>query len=165
MDPFKGKIVSGIRYAHKEAVSLLPRDEQQLVEKLQKLLGVEKKWNVVKLEIKNPTNLSFLSYQDFSDAEFPALLKSYRYNHCDHSFKLTRYGSKNPPILHRKELLIPCDHPHYLRYESLTNHLIAMGAFQNMHRHGTRERWKEWLQSLGIAVKNHNIQKVSSTEV
>lgn len=165
MSVFQGKIVSGTRYAHKSAVSLLPNTEQQLIEKMHAFLDIDTAWNVVKLEIKKPTNFSFLCYQDFSDAEFPALLKSYKYNNCDHTFKLTRYNSKNPPILHRKELLLPSDHPDYLKYETLTNNLIVLGAFQNMHRHGTKKRWQEWLESLGIVVNNHNIQKVLNTKV
>jgi len=162
---FRGKIVSGVRYAHRSALFLLPNAEKQIVEQLQHLPVIDNEWNVVKLEIKNPANLSFLFYQAFSDAEFPALLKSYKYNECDHSFKLTQYNSENPPILHRKELLLSSNHPDYFRYETLTNNLIARGAFQNMHRHGTRKRWQEWLQSLGIVVKNHNIQNVANTEV
>lgn len=126
MSVFQGKIVSGIRYAHKCAVSLLPNTEQQLIEKMHAFLDIDTAWNVVKLEIKKPTNFSFLCYQDFSDAEFPALLKSYKYNNCDHTFKLTRYNSKNPPILHRKELLLPSVHPDYLKYETLTNNLIVL---------------------------------------
>ena len=164
MNPFRGKVVSGVRYAHESALPLLPNNERKLIEKLSRSLGTEKIWNVVKLEIKNPKNMSFLAYEDFSKTEFPEILRSYKFIESEQTFKLTRYNSQNPPILHRKELLLPPNHPELEKYSNLTDKLVALGAFQNMHRHGTKVRWQEWLQSLGIVVKNHNIQNVLHTE-
>jgi len=165
MNQFRGKVVSGVRYAHESALSLLPNNERKLIEKLSRSLGTEKIWNVVKLEIKNPKNMSFLAYEDFSKTEFPAILRSYKFIESEQTFKLMRYNAQNPPILHRKELLLPPSHPELEKYSNLTDELVALGAFQNMHRHGTKARWQELLQSLGIVVKNHSVQNVSNTKV
>ena len=165
MNQFRGKVVSGVRYAHESALPLLPKNERKLIEKLSHALGTEKIWNVVKLEIKNPKNMSFLAYEDFSKTEFPAILRSYKFIESKQTFKLMRYNAQNPPILHRKELLLPPSHPELEKYAKLTEKLVALGAFQNMHRHGTKVRWQEWLQSLRIVVVNHNIQNVINTKI
>ena len=60
MNPFRGKVVSGVRYAHESALPLLPNNERKLIEKLSRSLGPEKIWNVIKLDIKTQKTCHFL---------------------------------------------------------------------------------------------------------
>ena len=133
MNPFRGKVVSGVRYAHESALPLLPNNEQKLIEKLSRSLGTEKIWNVVKLEIKNPKNMSFLAYEDFSKTEFPAILRSYKFIESEQTFKLTRYNSQNPPILHRKELLLSPSHPELEKYSFLAACYCSLPHLSGLH--------------------------------
>ena len=51
--------------------------------------------------------------------------------------------SKNPPILHRKELLLPSDHPQVPTFAALTQQLESLSFFQDARRIGLLREWQE----------------------
>jgi hypothetical protein len=64
-------------------------------------------YNVVKLGTNQPT-VSFLLYEDFDAEPFPALLSSRTLRLSDGRWTTTDFRLQvNPPILHRKETLLP----------------------------------------------------------
>ena len=103
---FKGKIVGDSRYVHKDAVELLDPIEVKAVKSATKLIEKSQGWNVVKIELNQSNKISFLDYEDFKNNAFPSLLNSCQINLENKTSTKRNYSPNNPPILHRKELLI-----------------------------------------------------------
>ena len=81
-----------------DAISLLPRDARA---------GV----NVAKVNVRS-ARVSLLEYRAFDEDSFPALAKSWSRPSTGSNLVLRSYAdSLNPPILHRKELLVHPGHP------------------------------------------------------
>ena len=107
-------------------------------------------YNVVKL--LPPSRLSFLTYDDFN-APFPVLAYSLAINVAAGTARHTDYrGRLNPPILHRKELLLPPTHPLADGATDLTARLVARGAFADPRRIGTLHGWSSALAAVGLAL-------------
>ena len=104
--------------------------------------------NVIKLDPRS--RISFLRYESF-DTPFPALLTALS---CDLERGSARHidftTRRNPPILHRKELLLPEDDPRVAEATRLTDRLAQQGAFSNPTTIGTRDGWRRQLLALGI---------------
>ena len=105
-------------------------------------------YNVVKLDQRS--RISFLDYGDFA-VPFPVLRTTVA---CDLLLGSTRRiayaADSNPPVLHRKELLLAADDPLAKAGTSLTACLEARGAFAETHLIGTRDRWSQSLAKLGL---------------
>lgn len=115
-------------------------------------------FNVVKL---SRSRLSFLEYDHFEDP-FPALLKSLYCDVFSGRQQFTDYSPRrNPPILHRKELLLPVDHPLVPIASRLTERLESLGAFKSGSHIGTRNGWLARLRSLGLTI--HDGELVNAT--
>ena len=112
-------------------------------------------FNVVKLDSRS--RVSFLRYQDFR-APFPELQAALS---CDLAHRTARsaiYSNRsNPPILHRKELLLPRDCPLVGPSERLTRHLEDLDAFADSAHIGTRDRWAKRLSGLGLRLNGSRI--------
>ena len=115
------------------------------------LHGAPFEFNVIKLDARSC--VSFLRYQEFATASFPALLAALSCDISQGTARKTLYsGRRNPPILHRKELLLPADSPLVPEATRLTKELEQLGAFGDPHRIGTRDGWTTRLASLGISL-------------
>ena len=152
---FKGKVVGGASYFHQSALHIIDSQYRDLIAKASILNENSCKWNVVKFDNQDSNRLSFLEYQCFDDYEFPCLEKSYQANLKELTFKSRKHSKTNPPVLHRKELLIDPARTDYQKFESLTKTLEKFGAFKNITRLGTKLRWEGELNRLGIVVKDH----------
>ena len=152
---FKGKVVGGASYFHQSALHIIDSQYRDLIAKASILNENSCKWNVVKFDNQDSNRLSFLEYQCFDDYEFPCLEKSYQANLKELTFKSRKHSKTNPPVLHRKELLIDPARTDYQKFESLTKTLEKFGAFKNITKLGTKLRWEDELNRLGIVVKDH----------
>ena len=115
------KVVNNI-YWHISLTSAQTDEIQEAIAKAEQLADVQANidYNVVKYDI-NGQGLSLLYYQDFFDAPFPFLEKSYRVDLVKQRTEKRSYeASLNPPILHRKELLLSEHHPRIREYRELT---------------------------------------------
>jgi hypothetical protein len=119
------------------------------------LLRDFKHWNVIKFSLKDVKKLSFLEYESFAETEFPGLIHSCQVNLNLQSIKIRKHSTSNPPVLHRKELLMRPDHPELNKFRSLTLQLESLGAFKNIVKLGTRLRWQDELDGLKIVIKDH----------
>ena len=142
-------------YVHIGALPVLPYKYQSQIEAAIKLNNEFKTWNVVKINLKDANKLSFLEYDDFEITEFPCLHHSCQIDLKMGSLKIRNHSSKNPPVLHRKELLIDPEHPKLAKFKNLTLQLEKLGAFANIVSLGTKLRWQDELKRLKIDVKNH----------
>ena len=146
----RGKHVRSFSYYHASLVAERPPVASFLAELCRGFGGSFDEFNVVKLDGRS--RVSFLRYEDF-DASFPALLFALS---CDIACGTCRpidyAGRRNPPILHRKELLLPGDDRRVPQSERLTRCLEARGAFADARSIGTRAAWRRRLDELGLVV-------------
>jgi DNA phosphorothioation-associated putative methyltransferase len=110
---------------------------------------------VVRIETER---VAFLEYEDFDAEHFPALRRSLLVDLQRHQSKLRDFSrSENPPILHRKELLLPSADPRRERFAALTAELEARALFAESHKIGLRRAWQERLDAAGIVLRDHRI--------
>ena len=154
---FKGKIVGEAKYLHVSAIKLLDPSEQNLIELARSFISDKCDWNVIKIELKTRNKVSLLNYEDFDDNAFPALLNSWQININTGEVKPRNYSSNNPPILHRKELLLPTNDKKTIKFRALTLELEELGAFSNSVKIGTKKNWEKELTTLGISIEGHRV--------
>ena len=154
---FKGKVVGDARYIRKDAIALIDPIEKTTVTSAAELVEKNQNWNVVKIDLKQANKVSFLDYEDFETNAFPALLNSCQVDLENKSSATRNYSPNNPPILHRKELLINPLVNELEKYTSLTKELEDLGAFSNSIKIGTKQNWEAELKTLGIRVEDHRV--------
>ncbi len=145
----RGKHVGPFSYYHMALVSTLPGLPDRLAQARTDLGLAAGDFNVIKLDAGE--RLSFLRYEDFDEAPFPALLIAESCRVRQRKVLFTDYTNRaNPPILHRKELLFPADHPIVSSAASLTQRLDRRGAFRPSTTIGTRSGWETRLAELRL---------------
>ena len=147
----RGKHVGPFSYYHRMLVEKSEGVVAQLENIRRRLDNTRFAFNVIKLD--GDSCVSFLRYVEFETSPFPVLSGALS---CDVSQGTTRKtlysGRRNPPILHRKELLLPADSPLVPEAARLTRELERLGAFVDPHRIGTRDGWTTRLASLGVSL-------------
>ncbi len=146
-----GKWVGDHHYAHVSAIFALVSEQQALIAQalaLARLIPGDH-FNVVKLHQKGD-NLSLLDYPSFSDDPFPTLARSWRISLSRGTIVFRTYqDSRNPPILHRKELLLSPNDPRFQTFSSVTESAEAIGLFDEPNRIGFREHWYRLIAERG----------------
>ena len=144
----RGKHVGRFSYYHTTLLAQLPKVFGHLDSLRQECHAESFAFNVVKLDAG--TGISFLRYESF-DTPFPSLLAALTCNLDRRAARRTDYTTRrNPPILHRRELLLPEDDPRVAEATRLTERLERLGAFRNPATIGTRDGWQRRLLSLGL---------------
>lgn len=145
----RGKHLARFSYYHVDVISTLPDLAEFLLKTAERFSKPQSDFNVVKL---SPSRLSFLLYEPFTQP-FPELLTALTCDMAHGTRRFTDYsGRANPPILHRKELLLPSDHPLVPAAVQLTECLERLGAFKDTTRIGTSDGWNARLRSLGVVI-------------
>jgi DNA phosphorothioation-associated putative methyltransferase len=123
------------------------------------------RFSVVRIGLRRP-EIGLLDYPAFFEEPFPALCASWLVDLDTGRVSAVDFSNRdNPPILHRKELLLPTQHPEHARFARLTAALEDYGAFeQPAHTIGQRLHWARALASLGLKVENHQVV-VGSEEI
>lgn len=150
----RGKHVYPFSYYHEELVDTVPgAPEALLATRAHLQLANDLPFNVVKLDAEY--RISFLLYEPF-DVHFPALLAADSCDLARESVRRVDYAERtNPPVLHRKELLLPADHPLVPEATTLTRRLEQRGAFAHASTIGTRSGWRRRLTELGLGESGH----------
>lgn len=92
-----------------------------------------------------------MQYLDFDDDPFPTLNGSWVVDPQKKSVTFRSYAnSLNPPILHRKELLVPQDHPLQQSWSAITKTAEDIGLFSTSSVIGFRENWKQLIEQKGF---------------
>lgn len=146
-------------YVHKEALPFIAKKYTCTFNSSQELLSTFRLWNVVKFNLKYDTKISFLEYERFETTEFPCLIQSCQVDLKLQTIKVRKHSISNPPVLHRKELLMCPDHPDITKFQSLTVQLEKLGAFKNIVKLGTKLRWQDELDGLNIIINEHVVTK------
>jgi DNA phosphorothioation-associated putative methyltransferase len=159
-----GKQLAGKRYVHVSVLPLLAPDDQDRVSNAVKhsCLTPDKEFNVVRVS-NDGEEVALLAYSQFLEDPFPALAASWRFQVATNSVRFRDYSqSLNPPILHRKELLVSPDHPEYERFAALTRVAESLGLFDDPIRIGFRSSWLELIRSKGYQLRDHELLPIGN---
>lgn len=144
----RGKHVGPYSYYHVSLADRCPEFNPFLTAICDRLRLASTSYNVVKLDRRS--RISFLDYGDFT-VPFPVLEATVACELVSGTTRRIAYSADgNPPILHRKELLLAADDPLAQAGARLTACLEARGAFVDSHLIGTRAGWNRSLAKLGI---------------
>jgi len=160
-----GKFVGGYLYLHTSALLLLPEKWQQVTEAAANLAALrhDTDFNVVKLS-NEADELSLLDYGDFFDDPFPCLRRSWRVSLARATVVYRNYEeSRNPPILHRKELLLPTSHPRQAEYRATTGSAESLCLFNETNRIGFRAQWQDMIAQRGYTLTNGAFVPIDSS--
>jgi len=146
-----GKLVHGRLYVHREAWPCVREAlGPEFREEVDRLLGrTEDEFNVLRL-FERGREVAFLCYPAFFEDPFPRLTRSRRHKLADGAVSERRFGMENPPVLHRKELLLAPEDPRRRPFEALTRRLEAAGLLAEPSRIGYLKRWQERLVAAGF---------------
>jgi len=118
--------------------------------------------NVVKLEGDPISRVSLLAYEDFSCKAFPALLESCCVDlESERRSHRSYRASSNPPVLHRKELLLPVNDIIREKALNLTADLEQRGLFKDSRHIGFQRNWEQRLAHAGIEIHDHQVVEIS----
>jgi DNA phosphorothioation-associated putative methyltransferase len=161
-----GKLVGQHLYVHESALPSLPVPLQETIAEAVQLARLEtgKDFNVIRLhELRD--ELSLLLYPDFFDDPFPALARSWRVSLSRQSIIFRTYEeSRNPPILHRKELLLPKEDARAREYAALTEAAEGIGLFSEPNRIGFREHWYSLIAERGYKLDGNQFIPIANTD-
>ena len=151
-----GKHVRSDTYVHREALPYLDSEAIQWIERAEQL-AAPVQWNVAKWSKRRPI-VSLLDYPAFFEQPFPRLVASVTVDLETGEVRHRRYdGQRNPPILHRKELLLPPDHPRYEAFRRLTEQLEAADLLRGGGAIGRERQWLERLAAAGYSLSGHTL--------
>ncbi len=166
MNKHKGKKVLNHYYWHESLLSQQPNHVQAHVAQaidLARLEGMQT-YNVVKYA-EDGQKVSLLDYSQFFDNPFPSLWSSYTVDLIAKTASRRSYDeSRNPPILHRKELLLPADHPKISEYQSLTQAAELLGLFDQPKIIGFKETWSQLIAQKGYQLVDHTLIPLGNDE-
>ena len=152
-----GKIVVEHFYLHTSTLSQLPHGWQALVAAATTRTGLRsgENFNVLKIH-RLFDELSLLYYPNFFSDPFPALARSWRIHISRKTSIFRTYEeSRNPPILHRKELLLPPGDPRAAEYAALTKAADSIGLFDEPNRIGFRDQWFALIAQRGYQLQDN----------
>jgi DNA phosphorothioation-associated putative methyltransferase len=113
--------------------------------------------NLIKLH-RFSGKVSYLVYPDFEKDPHPALQRSVKLSLRTRELDCLEYStSESPPILHRKETFLPHDHPLRERFARLTQQEERNGLLDDAAGIGTRQTWKERLDTRGFTLRGHSL--------
>lgn len=149
---FRGKVVATDHYFHISTIKhISDRDlVSRVSDALSRLEATEIFPNVIKVN-EHTQGFSLLYYPDFDTDPFPALSASWTFSSVDtEAPSLRNYqNSANPPILHRKELLVQKDYPQRQSWVDITNQAEQLGLFEDASTIGFRLNWENLVRAKG----------------
>ena len=154
-----GKSVGNRLYVHIDAIAHLPTNIQQIIAQAFAIVGLHltKHANVIRIERDTPY-VALLHYPYFFDTPFPPLKESWRVDTNGNVVTHRTYeNSLNPPILHRKELLLSPAHPRVAEYQSLTDSAETLGLFDDTTRIGYHVQWNHLIRERGYELAGHQL--------
>ena len=147
-----GKRLPDALYLHADALKVLAPPVQRLVSDAVLIAGGDVRWNVVKLNFNEP-KISLLWYPRFFEDGFPELLSTTTVQLATGESSSRTYAEETAPILHRKEMLLPPDHPAVPQAEALTREAEALGLFEGAREIGQKVAWQARLHRIGLKVQ------------
>ena len=122
---------------------------------------ISRRYNVIKLYKSQPC-VTFLCYPTFLTEAHPALVAAVhvKLDKKDLGKVETDYSKyKNPPILHRKECMLPERFRGRDEMIAMTKAEEALGLYENTSAIGTRDGWNKLLNEKGVYHEGHRVKK------
>jgi DNA phosphorothioation-associated putative methyltransferase len=152
-----GKLLPNALYLHMDAFDQMLPILRVLDGVARRLIGEVAASTVAKLHLDRPA-VSYLEYPDFDTAPHPALRSGYLVKldrlRCDFR-DYTKHS--NPPILHRKELLLAADDPRQKRFAALTRQEERAGLYEQPEKIGTQRAWQQLLATRNLSYSGHRL--------
>jgi len=153
-----GKLTPDALYVHESGRDRLPPILRALEGCARVVIGEIEEANLIKLDRQRP-KISYLSYPGFDEIAHPTLafsivvwLDTMVAKHYDFSRR------RNPPVLHRKDALVPLDHPLREKFQRLTRQEEKRGLLDQDHI-GTQAEWQALLAEEGYKVQGHVLRR------
>ena len=157
-----GKLTPSAIYVHESALDILPPLLRLYEGCARRYIGRVDGANLVKLYTGEP-KVSYLSYPDFDSDPHPALAEGMTVHLQTFRVREREYrGSRNPPILHRKETFVAPDHPLHAKFSRLTRQEESKGLYEEPSRIGTRRGWEETLAEKGLTLRGHRLVRAKT---
>ncbi|MDR8033035.1 DNA phosphorothioation-associated putative methyltransferase [Burkholderia cenocepacia] len=166
LDTNIGKVMARDVYFHVSRLEGLPETVRCNVEKgiVLTRLTAGSDFNVVRLD-RSMSDMSLLDYPNFFSEAFPALYRSWFIDLDQQTYRYRSYESSiNPPILHRKELLIAADHPQRSVFEQLTRAAEQIGLFDDPTRIGFQRAFGDLIKQRGYRLVDHVLVPIANEE-
>jgi DNA phosphorothioation-associated putative methyltransferase len=160
-----GKSVGTRLYVHTSALTqAAPELVQAAHDAAARLAIPPERYNVVRLDTSFET-IALLHYPAFFEDPFPALAQSWKVGLKSNATTHRTYlNSFNPPVLHRKELLLAPNDPRRVKYERLTVDLEVLGFFADPVRIGFKLQWERLLAERSFRVADHALVPLGNDE-
>jgi len=158
-----GKKLPDAHYIHKDALGELPSELSNFIYAVSNALKIEQdSWNLVKLN-KNEFKLSLLSYPTFFTEAYPALTQSVTIDLVKLTHRITKYEqSDNPPILHRKETMVPVTHDAYESFVHITQEGENAGLYEKSRMIGFKQSWERLITEHGYELVDGRLFRASA---
>lgn len=158
-----GKELPDAVYFHKDAFDMSPEPLVKVIVNIAKALKIEESdWNLVKV-FKKDFRISLLNYPDFFEDSYPCLTKSVNIDLTKLKHRVTDYSeADNPPILHRKETMVPPDHKYYETFKMLTEEGEAAGLYENSRIIGFKNSWLRLIKKNGYELVDGRLFRSSA---
>jgi hypothetical protein len=161
------KTVGTHHYVHLDGFDLLPADATSRLVAAESLAQVTRgdRYNVARFDNSHNNRVALLNYPSFFEDAFPALHESWNVDLAPGRVSYRSYrDSLTPPILHRKELMLPPDHPRRAEFQALTEAAEAIGLFEDTTRIGFREQWLRLVREKGYQIVGHDLIPIANDE-
>lgn len=154
-----GKRLPDAVYLGRALVEEAPAELRAAIEAARRLAAASSEsHNVIKLFARD-YRVSLLSYESFDASAFPALVEAVTVDLTLGKVRRISYaGSDNPPIIHRKELLVASDDPRVPEWRALTESAEAAGLFANTKRIGFRKNWERLLREKRLRLQDGKLR-------
>lgn len=166
MSRLPAKVVGRRSYVHVGSVDLLDDESRAQLAAAEQVARVRRDdhYNVARFD-HDFRSVALLNYPDFFDSPFPGLRESWKVDlEKGRASYRTWTHSLNPPILHRKELLLPDDHPRRAEYAALTEAAESIGLFDDPTRIGFRDQWDQLVRERGYQIAEHQLIPIGNDE-
>lgn len=158
-----GKKLPDAIYLHKAGFCEISPELARFIIAVANALKIdENEWHIVKLS-KNEFKLSLLCYPTFFNESYPALTQSVTVDLTKLSHRVTQYqASDNPPILHRKETMIPSSHEAYEMFKAVTQEGENAGLYDNSRMIGFKQSWENIIATHGYELVDGRLFRASA---
>ncbi len=160
------KTIGNKTYIHVDYAELLDAEAQARLADAEGLAEIQRgdQYNIIRFD-PGFSRFSLLNYPEFFESPFPALRETWTVDIGNGKLGYRTYeDSFNPPILHRKELLLPEDHPRRAEYADLTKAAESIGLFDEPTRIGFQGQWLRLVQEKGYRIAGHQLVPIGNDE-
>lgn len=157
-----GKKLPEAIYLHRDTLAIENAQLYQFALAVANALKIDNNaWNIIKLS-RRKFALSLLNYPSFYTDAYPALNSSISVDLSKLCHRLVNYtDSDNPPILHRKELMVLTDNLHYNTFKMITVEGETAGLYENTRLIGFKSSWEAHIAQHGYILVDGRLFRAS----